>query len=159
MKGCTAIVLAVMFVMAPCASAAVKAQALELKAGEVSVTVRTHDGKVLPRAELTLQDTDGEVFDTFVCDKEGRCTITGIEPGSYELVVAGKAKLLFTVGEKAEVDTVLVVLPAPVKYAAGDAKKAFAIPTLLTFIIGAAVVATGVVVATSGGGGGGGGHP
>ena len=158
MKGYLATVLAVMFVMAPCASAAVEAQALELKAGEVSVNVRTHDGKVLPQAELTLQDTEGEVLDTFVCDKKGKCTIKGLEPGSYELVVAGKAKLVFTVGEKAEVDTVLVVLPAPVKYAAGDAHKALRIPTLLTFIIGAAVVATGMAVAPSGGGGGGG-HP
>ena len=158
MKGYVAIVLAVVFVMAPCASAAIKAQALELKAGEVSVTVRTHDGKVLPQAELKLQDAEGEVLDTFVCDKEGKCTIEDLKPGSYELVVAGKAKLLFTVGEKAEVDTVLVVLPAPVKYAAGDAHKALRIPTLLTFIIGAAVVATGVVIAVSGGGGSSG-HP
>jgi len=161
MKHCIAVVMAVSLLMAPCASAAVKAQELELKPGAVSVSVKTHDGKPLPGAKMTLVKAGSKVKRTITADAKGMCTLKGLDAGTYKLVVAGQAMLPFTVSSKAKVNTVVVVLPPPAKYAAGDAKEAWTMPTLTTFIIGAVAITTFILIVSSGGGGssGHGGHP
>ena len=158
MKSYVAVLVAMALLMAPCASAAVKADALELKTGTIALTVKDHDGKALPKAEVKLLGTDGKVQRTVTTDDEGKSELKDMKAGSYKLVIASRAVLPFAVSDKAKVDTLLVVLPAPVKYAAGDAKKAFVLPTLLTFVIGAVAVG-GLTVAAVSGGGGGSGHP
>ncbi|MFH1731252.1 MAG: prealbumin-like fold domain-containing protein [Planctomycetota bacterium] len=159
MKHSIAVVMAVSLLMAPCSSAAVKAQELELKAGAVSVSVKTHDGKPLPGAEMTLVKEGSKVKLTITADAKGMCILKDLDAGTYKLVVAGQAMLPFTVSSKAKVDTVVVVLPPPAKYAAGDAKEALAMPSLTTFIIGAVAITTFILIIAGGGGGGGGGHP
>ena len=153
MKHYVAVMLVVALLMAPCASAAVRAQALEMKTGTISVTVKTHDGKVLPRAALTLLKTGTKVKVTIVADEKGQCGLKDLDAGEYKLVVAGRAILPFTVSDKAKVSDLLVVLPAPPKYAAGEVRQAWAMPTLTTFIIGTVAVAVGILLITSGGGG------
>ena len=161
MRHYVAVVLVVTLLMAPCASAAVTAQALEMKSGTVSVTVKTHDGKALSGAKMTLVKSGAKDKVTVVADGKGQCGLKDLAAGEYTLEVAGRAMLPFTVSDKAKVNVLLVVLPAPVKYAAGDAKKAMAMPTLTTFIIGAVAVGVGIYLLTRGGGssGSGGGHP
>lgn len=160
MRHSIAVVMVVSLLMAPCASAAVKAQELELKAGAVSVSVKTHDGKPVPGAEMTLLKVGSKVKRTITADAKGMCTLKDLDAGTYKLIVAGRAMLPFTVSSKAKVDTVVVVLPPPAKYAAGDAKETLTMPTLTTFIIGAVAI-TVVILLLSGGGGssGHGGHP
>ena len=161
MKHSVAVVLAVALLMAPCALAAPKAPALEMKAGTVSVTVKAHDGKVVPRAKMTLTKMGSKVETTIVADEKGQCELKDLAAGSYKLVVAGRAMLPFTISDKAKVNTLLVVLPPPAKYAAGDAMKKLALPTLTTFIIGSVAVGTTFLLLSSSGGssGGHGGHP
>lgn len=160
MRHYVAVVLVVTLFMAPCASAGIAARALEMKAGTISVTVKTHDGKALSGAKLTLLKNGAKDKVTVVADKKGQCGLKDLAAGEYTLEVAGRAMLPFTVSEKVKVSELLVVLPAPVKYAAGSVKKT-ALPTLTTFIIGALAVGTGIVLLSSSGGGssGGGGHP
>jgi len=146
-----AVLLAVALFLAPCASAAVKAQALEMKSGVVSLTVKEHDGKPLPKATVKLLGADGKVKLTIVADKNGECALKDLKPGAYKLVLADRAMLPFTVSDKGKVTTLLVVLPPPPKYAAGEAKKALAMPTLATFIIGTVAVGTGIYFLTRGG--------
>jgi len=140
----------------------VTAQALEMKSGTISVTVKGHDGKVLEGAALTLLKTGTKDEVALTTDKKGLCGLKDLKAGEYKLTVAGRAVLPFTVSDKAKVSELLVVLPAPVKYAAGAPQKA-AMPTLTTFIIGTLAVGAGILLLTSGGGGssggGGGDHP
>ena len=158
MKDCMAVLLAVVLFLAPCAPAAVRAQALELKTGTASLSIKDHDGTGLAKALVKLMTADGELQRTVTADPQGECELKDLKVGSYKLIIADRAVLPLTVSDKGKVTSLLVVLPAPVKYAAGDAKKAFALPTLLTFIIGAVAVG-GLTVAAASGGGGGGGHP
>lgn len=160
MRQYVAVALVVLLLMAPCASAAVKTQALEMKSGTISVTVKTHDGKVLSDAALTLIKTGVKGKVSVTTDKKGQCGLKDLKPGAYKLVVAGRAILPFSVSDKAKVSQVLVVLPEPEKYAAGAPKKAITMPTLTTFIIGSLAVAAGILLLSGGGGSSGsGGHP
>lgn len=161
MKDIVAVSLAVALLLAPCASAAVKAQELVIKSGAISLTVKTHDGKPLPKATVKLLGADGKVKLTVVADKNGECALKDLKPGAYKLILADRAMLPFTVSDKGKVTTLLLVLPPPPKYAAGEAKKALAMPTLTTFIIGAVAVGIGIYLIVHDGGGshGHGGHP
>ena len=152
------VVMVIVFLWAPCASAAVKAQELELKAGTAALTVKTHDNKALAEAEIKLLGADDKVLDKVLCDKEGKSSLKDLKVGTYKLIIADRAQLPFTVSEKATVTSVLIVLPPPAKYAAGEAKKMAGVPTLVVFIVGAVAVAgAGVAAAAAAGGGGGGG--
>jgi len=142
----------VLMVMTPCASAAVKAQQLEMKAGTATVTVKEHTGRVLEKAEVALKGASGKTVATFATDKKGQFTVKDLAPGAYRLVVANRAQVPFSVTDKANVTSLVVVLPAPPKYAAGQPKRAFAMPTLLVFIIGAAAVAGGIILLSNSGG-------
>jgi len=139
-----AVVVMVALLLAPCATAVAKPQALEVKPGTLSVTVKSHEGEVLADAEVKLLDADGKAALTATVDKNGMCELEELEAGSYKLVVADRAMLPFTVSDKAEVDTLLVVMPPPVKYAAGDAKEAMTLPTIVTFAVG--TIAIGIVL-------------
>jgi len=157
MRSCIAVLGVVVLFLAPCAYADVKAQELVMKPGTVTVTVTEHNGKVLPKAEIHLKNKEGEVVHKGTTDDEGKCTFKVTKPGTYTLVVPKRALVPFKISDKGELTTLLVALPAPVKYSAGSAKKIVKLPTLLTFIIGGvAVAAVGVAVFS---GGGGGGHP
>lgn len=107
---------------------------------------------------MTLLKTGSKVKRVIAADAKGMCTVTDLDAGGYKLIVAGRAMLPFTVSSKGKVDTVVVVLPPPAKYAAGDAEKALTMPSLTTFIIGAVAITTFILI-VSGGGGSGGGHP
>ena len=111
MKSCVAVLVAVALFWAPCADAKVKAQKLELKAGDVALTVKDHDGKSLAKAEVKLQGAKDKLLSTVKTDKEGKATLKGLKPGAYKLVVADRAVVKFTVSDKAKVATLLVVLP------------------------------------------------
>ena len=143
MRSAMSVVVMVALLLAPCAAAADSAQALEVKPGTVSVSVKTHDGKALPNAEVRVLNADDEATQTVVADENGECGIEELEAGSYKLVVADRAMLPFTVSDKAKVDTLLVVLPPPVEYAAGDVEKTVTVPVLVTFIVGTIAVGVG----------------
>ena len=135
----------------------VKTQQLELKAGDVAVTVRNHDGREFANAGAKLLNSADKEVATMAADAKGKGVLKDLKPGDYKLVVADRAIVNFTVSDKAKVTKVLIVLPAPPRYAAGAEKKAIAMPTLLTFIIGtAAIVGLGFLIFD---GGGSHGHP
>ena len=143
MRACVVVVATVALFLAPCARADMASEELELKAGTVTVTVRDHDGQALADAELTVLTAEGETELTIQTNAKGKCEIEDLEAGGYRLIVADRGVLPFAVSEKGEVDSILVVLPPPARYASGDAEKAFALPTLAVFIVGALVVVTG----------------
>ena len=147
MRSYVAVVVIVSFLLAPCAQADIKAPHLELKAGDVAVTVRNHDGKEFANAGAKLLDTAGKEVATMAADANGKGLLKDLKPGDYKLVVADRAIVNLTVSDKGKVTKLLVVLPAPPRYAAGAPKKAMSMPTLLTFIIGtAAVVGLGFLI-------------
>jgi len=157
MRSYVAVVVIVSFLLAPCAQADVKTQRLELKAGDVAVTVRNHDGREFANAGAKLLNSADKEVATLAADAKGKGVLKDLKPGDYKLVVAERAIVNFTVSDKAKVTKVLIVLPAPPRYAAGAEKKAIAMPTLLTFIIGtAAIVGLGFLIFD---GGGSHGHP
>ena len=157
MRSYVAVVVIVSFLLAPCAQADVKTQQLELKAGDVAVTVRNHDGREFANAGAKLLNSADKEVSTMAADAKGKGVLKDLKPGDYKLVVADRAIVNFTVSDKAKVTKVLIVLPAPPRYAAGAEKKAIAMPTLLTFIIGtAAIVGLGFLIFD---GGGSHGHP
>ncbi|MFO7900680.1 MAG: carboxypeptidase-like regulatory domain-containing protein [Planctomycetota bacterium] len=159
MRSYVAVVAAVAMFLAPCASAAVRAERLELKPGRAVVTVRDSDGTALAKAEVELETKAGKGMRTFIADEEGVCTLDGLDAGLYRLKVANRAYVPFAVSKKAEHDSAMIILPPQKKYAAGEAEEAVKLPSLTTFIIGGAVVVGGILLLlTSGGGGGGGGH-
>ena len=152
MRSMVAVVVMVALLLAPCATAVAKPQALEVKPGTLSVTVKSHEGEALSDAEVKLLDADGKSALSATVDKDGKCELEKLEAGSYELVIADRAKVPFTVSDKAEVDTLLVVMPPPAKYAAGDAQKTMTMPTIVTFIIGTIAVGVGAYVVFHDGG-------
>ena len=157
MRRYVAVLATVVLLMAPCASADVRAQQLELRCGTATLTVRNHDGTPLPAAEIKLQTREGRPLQTVACDKRGAGTLKDLRPGSYRVVVARRAIVPFSVNDKARLSSLLIVLPAPPRYAAGEPRRALALPTLLVFIIGGLAVAAGLI--SPSGSGGGGGHP
>lgn len=157
MRSYVAVAVAVAMFLAPCASAAVRAERLELKPGRAVVTVRDSDGTALPKAEVELQTKAGKAMETFTADEEGVCTLEGLDAGVYRLKVANRAYVPFAVSKKAEHDSAMIILPPRKAYAAGEAEEAVKLPSLTTFIIGGAVVATGLILLLTGGGGSGGG--
>jgi hypothetical protein len=145
MKKYAAVVAVVALFLAPCASAATRAQQLEVKSGW-ELTVHNFDGKPLAGAKLTVFDGAGKEVRTVTTDVKGKCSLEKLEAGAYRVVVADRAQMSFAVNPKAQVERVTVVLPRP-DYAAGGPKKAIALPILLTFILGAiAVAAAGAVI-------------
>jgi len=163
MKAYVAVLLAVVMFITPCAVAATKqARQLEIKPGAVSVTVKNHDGKALPRAALKLMSLNGRPTRRFVTDAKGRCTLTALKLGAYKLLVADRAVVRFVVRERAKVTTLLVVLPPPAKYAAGDpVKRAVKAPPLLVWVLGGMAFAGAgyMVTRDDDSTGGGDGHP
>jgi hypothetical protein len=127
--------------MAPCAYADGRTQRLELGSGTISTTVKNHDGKPLAKWDLNLFDKDDRLVASAKTDAKGTCKLDGVKPGAYRLVVAKRAAVPFSVSDKAETEELMIVLPAPRKYAAGEAKEAVKLPVLLTFIIGGIAVA------------------
>ena len=105
MKGIVAVAVAVAVFLAPCASAAVKAQTLEMKSGTISLTVKEHDGNALPGAEVKLIGEDGKAKLTVTADKKGECGLKDVKAGAYKLIIANRAMLRFTVSDKAKVTT------------------------------------------------------
>jgi len=161
MRKSVAVVLAVALGLAPCAWSGVEPQELEVKSGTATLMVLSHEGKAVSKAVVVVLDKEGKVVLTATGDEEGKCVLEGLKPGTYKARISDQAILTFRVSEEGKVTMVLVVLPAPVKYAAGDAEKASNLPGLLPFVIGGVAIAGAGVAAMSSGGGGGGGdqHP
>lgn len=160
MRCCVAVGLAVAMFVAPCASAAVRVERVELKPGKAVVTVRESDATALPEAGVELQTRAGKLVKAFTADKEGTCTLEGLKAGAYRLKVAGRAYVPFVVSKEAEHRSLLVILPPKEDYAAGGPKDAFHLAWLTNpWVIGAAVaVAIAVPIALHDGDGGGAHH-
>jgi hypothetical protein len=146
MRQYTAVVALVAVLLAPCASAAVRAEQLELKGG-ATVTVRDFDGKALAGAKVVLFDSKGKELRTLTADDQGRCKLAELDGGVYRMVVADRAQVAFRVADDAKVADMTVVLPKP-KYAAGGPQKAVALPLLVVFILGGVAVAGAVTWGT-----------
>jgi len=158
MRGYVVVTVLVLWV-ARGALAEVAPQPVELKSGDLSVVVKTHDGKPLGKAALKLTGGDDKVLATATTGEDGKCTLKDTKPGSYRLLVADRAAVAFAASEKGKLSELLVVLPPPAPYAAGQPKPGAKIPLLSTFLVGGAAVAGGVAAVGSGGGGGSNGHP
>jgi len=152
MKNVTAVVVSVVLFWAPVALAENTVERAVFKAGTLAVSVKDHLGTPLPKAALKLSTAKGKAVQTLRADAKGECKIKNLEAGAYRLAVEDRLLVLLDVNEKGTVSTLVVMVPARPRYAAGGGKRGFWLssPWIIAGLV-AVAIAIPVAIHNSGG--------
>jgi len=123
------------------AFSAPKVATVEVKAGTIKGLVTDLNEKPLQGKAIKILDVADKVKYSAITGKDGKYTITGIESGTYTMIIANSQKVTLLVKPDASNEIINVMLPAGTRpYSAGaDDDKGISTP-LVAGIVGGVVL-------------------
>jgi hypothetical protein len=145
MRAWIGVLVSVCVLLQPVAVAEVKVRRAVFNEGTVTVMVKDHIGKPLPKADVKLLSKKGKALQSLKTDAKGECSLEDVETGRYRLVVADRLMVPFHVSSKGKVSKLLVMVPDRPPYGAGQFGHGLGFWLTNPWVI-AGIVATAIAV-------------